>query len=309
MRLVYADKNKAEAMAKEAIDTSDGKLGVMTSNDDNAFMKVNINPFYKVCYEYNGGETKVSADLLTYMNSWNDPRRTVYANKSTFKDSGNSEYQTITDDYYGLRIGNEYPIATGQCYSNMHVSIADPIMWMNAAEVMFLRAEAALYNWDEEASPQSYYEQAIRLSFAQWGAGDVDTYLANENTQKNYIDPLKKYTYTGAGRQIGVKWNEGSDDEIKLERIITQKWIANFPLGLEAWAEFRRTGYPQLMSTPTNKSGGDVATGNFARRLTYPQDEYKTNGDNVNYAIQNYLKGEDKMATRVWWDCNPRIIN
>ena len=42
MRLVYADKNKAEAMAKEAIDTSDGKLGVMTSNDDNAFMKVNI---------------------------------------------------------------------------------------------------------------------------------------------------------------------------------------------------------------------------------------------------------------------------
>ena len=65
MRLVYADNAKAEAMVKEAIDTSNGKLGVMTKNDDNAFMKVNINPFYKVCYEYNGGETKVSADLPT----------------------------------------------------------------------------------------------------------------------------------------------------------------------------------------------------------------------------------------------------
>ena len=67
MRLVYADNAKAEAMVKEAIDTSNGKLGVMTKNDDNAFMKVNINPFYKVCYEYNGGETRISADLLNYI--------------------------------------------------------------------------------------------------------------------------------------------------------------------------------------------------------------------------------------------------
>lgn len=309
MRLVYADKPKAEAMVKEAIDTSNGKLGVMTSNDDNAFMSVNINPFYKVCYEYNGGETKASADLLTYMNSWSDPRRTAYSNKSTFQNSENSEHQSITDDYYGLRIGNEQPITVGQCYSNMHVSISDPIMWMNAAEVMFLRAEAALYGWDNDDTTQGFYEKGIRLSFTQWGASDVETYLANESTQKNYVDPLNKYTFSGSTRKIGVKWDEGAGDEVKLERIITQKWIANFPLGLESWAEFRRTGYPQLMPTPVNKSGGDVAEGNFARRLTYPQDEYKTNGTNVKYAIQNYLKGADKMSTRVWWDCNPRISN
>lgn len=306
MRLIYVDKTQAEKMVKEAIDTSDGKLGVMASNDDNAFMKVNINPFYKVCYEYNGGETKVSADLLNYMNNWNDPRRAAYANKSTFKDAGNND---VSDDFHGLRIGNQYPITTGQCYSNMHVSISDPIMWMNVAEVMFLRAEAALYGWDKEATPQNYYEQAIRLSFEQWGVSGIDTYLANESVQRNYQDPLDSYTYTGQPRQIGVKWDEGANDEVRLEHIITQKWIANFPLGLEAWAEFRRTGYPQLMPTPTNKSGGDVTEGNFARRLTYPQDEYKTNGDNVNYAIQNYLRGADKMSTRVWWDCNPRISN
>lgn len=308
MRLVYVDVIKAESMAKEAIDITDGKVGVMTSNDDNAFMKVNINPFYKVCYEYNGGETKVSADLLTYMNSWNDSRSEKYAKKSTFNNSDEHDDKGIVDNYYGLRMGNTYSIGTGQCYSNMNVAINNPIMWMNAAEVMFLRAEAAMYGWDTENSPKGFYETGIRLSFSQWGASGIDTYLSNTSAPLTYKDPLSTYTYASLGSTTTVKWEEGASQEDKLERIITQKWIANFPLGLEAWAEFRRTGYPKLMPTPTNKSGGDVADGKFSRRLTYPQAEYKTNGDNLKDAIKNKLKGEDKMSTHVWWDCNPRLV-
>ena len=111
MRLVYAAPATAEQRAKEAVDTTDGKLGVMTSNDDNAQLSgINVNPFYKVAYEYNGGETRISADLLNYMKSWNDPRISAYAKKSTFTDAVN--------DYWGLRIGNEYPITSGQAYSN-----------------------------------------------------------------------------------------------------------------------------------------------------------------------------------------------
>ena len=308
MRLVYVDATKAETMAKEAIDTSNGKLGVMTSNDDNAFMKVNINPFYKVCYEYNGGETKVSADLLTYMNSWNDARRAKYAKKSTFNNSDEHKNKGITDDFYGLRLVNTCSIGTGQCYSNVNVTISNPVMWMNAAEVMFLRAEASMYDWDTAKTPEQYYEAGIRLSFAQWGASDVDTYLSNNAAPQTYTDPLSTYTYSSTGSTVAVKWDNGDSKEEKLERIITQKWIANFPLGLEAWAEFRRTGYPKLMPSPTNKSGGDVANGKFARRLTYPQTEYKTNGTNVEDAIKNKLKGADKMSTHVWWDCNPRLV-
>ena len=93
--------------------------------------------------------------------------------------------------------------------------------------------------------------------------------------------------------------------EESLERIITQKWIANFPLGLEAWAEFRRTGYPKLMGTASNKSGGDIEEGKFPRRLTYPQDEYKTNSENIRKAVTSL--GGDYMHSRIWWDCNPRI--
>ena len=52
-----------------------------------------------------------------------------------------------------------------------------------------------------------------------------------------------------------MKWDEGASNEEKLERIITQKWIEIFPLGNEAWAEYRRTGYPKLMPAKDNKSG------------------------------------------------------
>lgn len=96
----------------------------------------------------------------------------------------------------------------------------------------------------------------------------------------------------------------------QLEQIITQKWIANFPLGHEAWAEFRRTGYPKLAAAPVNRSGGDVADGKFARRLIYPSDEYKTNGVNLNRAVGKDLSnGGDRLSTHVWWDCNPKLVN
>ena len=58
---------------------------------------------------------------------------------------------------------------------------------------------------------------------------------------------------------------------MKLERIITQKWLAVFPEGCEAWAEQRRTGYPRLFSVRYNNSrNGCVDTEKMIRRLNYP---------------------------------------
>ena len=47
--------------------------------------------------------------------------------------------------------------------------------------------------------------------------------------------------------------------EENLERIITQKWIALFPNGIESWSEHRRTGYPKLLPVVVNK-GRNVST-------------------------------------------------
>lgn len=75
---------------------------------------------------------------------------------------------------------------------------------------------------------------------------------------------------------VSPKWNAGAGDEEKLERIITQKWIAMFPNGQEAWSEFRRTGYPKVIPIVNNLSGGKVDTNVQVRRMTFPRSGTRT---------------------------------
>jgi hypothetical protein len=82
-----------------------------------------------------------------------------------------------------------------------------------------------------------------------------------------------------------------------LEQINTQYWIASFLNGPEAWANFRRSGFPVLVPNPYP---GAIPAGTFIRRLTYPISEISANSANVNEAIAR--QGEDKMETRIWWD-------
>ncbi len=69
--------------------------------------------------------------------------------------------------------------------------------------------------------------------------------------------------------------------EQKLERIITQKWIAIFPDGTEAWSTFRRTGYPKLFPVALNNSGGTISTVIQIRGMNYPRSEYFSNPTEV----------------------------
>ena len=83
----------------------------------------------------------------------------------------------------------------------------------------------------------------------------------------------------------------------KLDQINTQYWLATFLNGYEAFANWRRTGYPVLI--PVNYTG-NVTGGTIPRRLQYPQSEYSTNTENINAA--NGDQGPDLLTTRVWWD-------
>ena len=89
--------------------------------------------------------------------------------------------------------------------------------------------------------------------------------------------------------------------EKQREKIITQKWIANFPMGLEAWAEFRRTGYPELAPAIDNLSGG-VISDNFRglRRLRYPYTERNLNKSNYDKAVA-LLGGTDNESVDLFW--------
>ena len=176
---------------------------------------------------------------------------------------------------------------------------------MNAAEVAFLRAEGtAIYGFNMGGNAADFYNDGIRLSFEQWGVNGAEGYITDDSSKPAlYIDPAGVNTYERTLSTITIKWDEGATKAQKQERIITQKWIALWPLGNEAWADYRRTGYPRLIPATEegNLSGGIVDSERGARRMPYPSEEYTSNTANIQYAVSNYLGGPDNMATDVWW--------
>ena len=187
---------------------------------------------------------------------------------------------------------------------------------MNAAEVWFLRAEAALRGWTTE-SAQTDYEAGITTSMQQWGANAGNYINDNTSTPSNYVGPLTPTTGVpnasiDAMSTVKIAWNTAATNETNLERIITQKWIAMFPSGgVEAWATYRRTGYPRLFPVVMNNSGGTIDTEKQIRRIQYPSHEYTNNSAAVETAV-TLLGGPDTGGTPVWWDTNkgnPNPVN
>lgn len=108
-----------------------------------------------------------------------------------------------------------------------------PLGLMNYSEVCFLKAEAALRGWQGAGDAKTNYENGIRASFEEMRANAPKDSYSKSNDDK----------YISEGN---VAWNNADSFEAKLEKIITQKWIGIYPNSEEAWAEFRRTGYPKL---------------------------------------------------------------
>ena len=289
-----ADVNTAFAKsAAESVIAS--ATGPMDSNDDNAALFLisgQSNPFQVGMSEWNDGDSRISADIISYMNGYNDPRMERYFEESAF------------GGYVGYRNGVTIPnLSTNRQYSNMSVSLrtASSMRIMSAAEVAFLKAEGALRGWNMGGTAKDFYEEGITLSFEQNGVSGAPAYISNSSSMPAlYIDPLGSFSYSGSPATIKIAWENSANYETNLERIITQKWIAIYPNGIEAWSEFRRTGYPKLMPVLTNNSSV-VSTTRMARRLRYPNSEYTGNLTNVQHAVSNYLGGADNMATDLWW--------
>lgn len=293
MRMVYADEAAARKAAEEAV-----AAGVITANADNAFLTVAENRSAMVFNDWS--DHRVGADLISYMNGYSDPRREKMFTKGLYNKK---------EDFYGIRIGIDVAnkdIVTG-VYSRPVITETSPFLWMNAAEVTFLRAEGALRGWNMGEDAKSLYNTAIALSFEQYGVAGADEYSSDtEKIPAAYNDPLGAYSdKTGPRSRITIAWEDGDANfERNLERVITQKWIAIFPLCVEAWSEFRRTGYPKLIPVVENKSGGTIDSGVMIRRLWYPPLEYSENPKNIAAAVAA-LGGPDNGGTRLWWDKKP----
>lgn len=200
-----------------------------------------------------------------------------------------------------------------------------PLYLMKVSEVNFLRAEGALRGWNMGGTAQSFYEQGIRTAYLEDRSSPrkeyvnyVDDYL-NVDAPKGiaYVDPQGLTPDMPSVTKIGVKWNESDSKETKLEKIITQKYIASFPYSYESWVDLRRTGYPKLFPIlNTEHSDGTIKPGdpkvqtadNIMRRIPWvpvdPQtkEDIKATGIPALSEDTNNKPATDTQMQRLWWD-------
>lgn len=195
-----------------------------------------------------------------------------------------------------------------------------PLFLMKCSEVYFLLAEGALRGWNMGGTPKQFYEQGIRYASLESRSftGNkynqlVDEYL-NVEAPKGiaYVDPQGLTPDMPSVTKIGVKWNEGDSPEVKLEKIITQKYIASFPYSYESWVDLRRVGYPKLFPIlGVADSDGTIGAGdskvqtkeNIMRRIPWASDDPQTKADIEETGLPALGEGaSDTQGQHLWWD-------
>lgn len=293
LSLRIAMRTGNEERVKTAIANS---VGLIMDNSQSALVNPGVqgNP-YLIARGW--GELHSNSSIVDYMNGYNDPRRAVYFTKCT--------YQGYTEQYVGMRAGEaQFTTTEVAGYSMPNVESSTLLPYFVAAETQFLLAEAALKGWTT-GNPKDYYEAGIRLSMEQNNvSGDAVTSYINDSssTPADHTGDPRGGTYNyDRATTVKIAWDAESTDEKHLEQIITQKWIANYPMGIEAWAEYRRTGYPELAPSIDNLSTDGVDTRRGARRLVYPISERDYNTTNYKNAVANFLDGQDTQAKDLFW--------
>jgi hypothetical protein len=214
----------------------------------------------------------ISTTFLNYLNSVNDPRLPVFADKPT---DGNAKY-----------VGMPYGLAVTSGIANNSVSYIgsslrkqnSPETILSAAHVLFTLAEGEKLGWNtagasSDVQAETFYKEGIKVSmeqFESYAAGTYATYIAQPNVAYTPADAIKK--------------------------ISEQRWVSLYLNGYEAWNEWRRTGFPVLTPGPAPLSIG----GQIPRRQAYPTTERDLNLANYNAVVTD--QGPDVVATKMYID-------
>lgn len=294
VRISKVDPALAKKMAEEAVSHKHGVLedGVVAVSG-----KGWVNPLSTLD---DWTDNNMNAEMESILVGYNDPRLPKY-----FLPAADAAVQAAGFEYKGIRMGiNITKKDTYVNHSRLNTQPDGAGIIMTAAEIWFLRAEGALRGWSGMGgTAQSLYEKGVATSFAQWGAGSADDYLKSNNMPAAYVDIYNPDNNIPADspymNKVSPKWDESASNEIKLQKIITQKWIACFPEGVEAWSEQRRTGYPVLFPVMVNESQGVFKNTDNVKRMTFPESlEWSGQIEEA----RSKLGGPDNGNTRLWWD-------
>ncbi len=308
LRISKVDPARAKTEAEAAY-----AAGVLTdSPGDDAYIKRSEtgrdNNGLSIMSDWN--EFRMSASMESVLKGYSDPRMPVYflpAEKTgTFEGHRNGLTSTQQTQNINKYDANSH---VGPRWTNADVyaggikgHLATPQNVMSTAEAYFLRAEGALLGWNMGSNAKQLYEDGITNSMKQWG-------IANNTVITNYINGISTpvapndFLNSPPMTNIPVKFDAGNIT-IQREQIATQKWLAMFPDGHEAWADYRRSRALKLypVANSDNPDITNTAT-QWIRRIPFLESEKQNNKVEVDKAVQ-LLNGPDKVTTPLWWDKN-----
>lgn len=261
MRMSAKDLRAGEMLAL----VNSGNL--FSSSDDEAKLVYlsaapNANPIYETVVFGTRGEWKINSEVVDRMTALNDNRLPVVAQVNDAgiyrgKPSGIADVPS-----------NDYSYANVSALGEFYLAPELPAVFLSYTELQFLLAEAAKKGYINggDSAASSYYQAGIASSFADNDGASMGGY------------------YSGS-----VVYTPGN----ALEQIATQKWFGLYGQGMEAWTEWRRTGYPML--TPAQ----DGAINEIPSRYRYPVIEASLNA--ANYSAAASAMGGDNLTSPVWW--------
>lgn len=259
MTIADVDNAKAKTTVESAV-----AAGVFTSNADNAVFQYlssppNTNPIWVDLVQSGRKDFIASSTIVETMQSLNDPRIDNY-----FTVDANG-------DYSGAATGAGGNYATFSKPDETITAPDFPAILLDYSEVEFFLAEAVERGYNVGGTAMQHYNNAVTASILEWGGttAEATAYLAQPNV--NYA------TAPGTYKQ----------------KIGTQKWIALYNRGWDAWIEWRRLDYPQL------QPGAD-ALSVIPLRYPYPVNEQNVNREN--YEAAAAAIGGDLVSTKLWWD-------
>jgi hypothetical protein len=275
--------------------------GVILSNADNAVIRHDGNYNNNYGITLTGGEAAnyyLAEPFVNALKTNSDPRLPAIAVRYVGATAGSAQTAavatSVASDQFGMPMGStdgdgdlsgaSLPgggtrYAYTQADRTRIVSKTSPMFLVTAAQCNLLLAEARFKNWINTGTTDVYFSDGIKAHMDQ-----MALYSASS-------------TVAGADRDAYAASMVATLAGNELKQINYEYWVASFLNGPEAWANFRRSGFPQLTANPKK---GDIEAGEFITRLTYPPTEILVNSDNVQQAIG--AQGADKLNTKVWWD-------
>ena len=295
LRISGVEPEKARMEAEAAL-----AGGIMEDSSDDAFMtptSANYNTLNRITA---WNEFRMSANMESLLLGYEDPRLPVYFEpaKADGEWRGARNGMIPAEQTVGFNT-YDYTSNLSERFQPENQS-TNPMTVMYAAEAYFLRAEGALNGWNMGGTAEELYNRGIEMSMRTWGISNMDVINKYINGTSLPIAPAPENGWnTPPLTDIPVKFS--TDPEKQREQIGTQKWLALYPNGMEAWAEMRRSGYPKMYPL-IHSNNDDIRADEMIRRIVFVDLERRANGNAVVNAESLLGPGGDKVSTRLWWD-------